>query len=204
MRYRNTSSTKIIFLEKIPLFFIVPLLATILNCFSLLKPPPITFTQTQTAAERQMIGEIKEIDSDGWLLSSIKTSAIGPVEWKKDKMEDLGLGDKLEEYKILSKVLVHTTPEIKRLKGLKYVGENLKGNLSILEDKREKSFDRLYPKQDDKKRVMELVQLVNDTRNKFFELIKNTKLKGGPQEYRKTVEHGEYYEEKGGVWILKE
>jgi hypothetical protein len=175
-----------------------------LNCFSLLKPPPITFTQTQTAAERQMVGEIKEIDSDGWLLSSIKTSAIGPVEWKKDKIEDMGLGDRLEEYKILSKILMHTTPEIKRLKELKFVGENILGNLSILEEKRDKSFDKVYPKKEDKKRLIELVQLVNETRNKFSDLIKNSKLKGGSQDYRKTVEYGEYYEEKRGVWILKE
>lgn len=204
MRYQSINNYIIKLIIKYSPYFSIIFSLLILNCFSLLKPPPITFTQTQTAAERQMVGEIKEFDSDGWLLSSIKTSAIGPVEWKKEKMEDLGLGDKLEEFKILSKILVHTTPEIKRLKGLKYIGENLQGNLSILEEKRDKSFDNIYPKLEDKKRVKELVLLVNETRNKFFELIKNTKFKGGAQDYRKTVEYGEYYEEKRGVWILKE
>ena len=86
------------------------------GCFSLLKPPPITFTQSQTAAERQMIGENKEIESDGWLLSSIKTSAIGPLEWKKDKLEEFKSLEQTEDFKVLYKIILHTTPEIKKLK----------------------------------------------------------------------------------------
>jgi len=177
---------------------------TFFGCFSLLKPPPITFTQSQTAAERQMIGENKEIESDGWLLSSIKTSAIGPVEWKKDKLEEFKSLEQTEDYKVLFKIILHTTPEIKKLKTLKYIGENLQGYLSIIEDKRDPSFDKIYPSQNDKKRIKELIALVNETRNKLFNLIKDSKNKITTKEYLKTVEFGEYYEEKKGVWILKE
>ena len=177
---------------------------TFFGCFSLLKPPPITFTQSQTAAERQMIGENKEIESDGWLLSSIKTSAIGPVEWKKDKLEEFKSLEQTEDYKVLFKIILHTTPEIKKLKTLKYIGENLQGYLSIIEDKRDTSFDKIYPSQNDKKRIKELIVLVNETRNKLFNLIKDSKNKITTKEYLKTVEFGEYYEEKKGVWILKE
>jgi len=174
------------------------------GCFSLLKPPPITFTQSQTAAERQMIGENKEIESDGWLLSSIKTSAIGPVEWKKDKLEEFKSSEQTEDFKVLYKIILHTTPEIKKLKTLKYIGENLQGYLSIIEDKRDPSFDKIYPSQNDKKRIRELIALVNETRNKLFNLIKDSKSKITTKEYLKTVEFGEYYEEKKGIWILKE
>ena len=174
------------------------------GCFSLLKPPPITFTQSQTAAERQMIGENKEIESDGWLLSSIKTSAIGPVEWKKDKLEEFKSLEQTEDFKVLYKIILHTTPEIKKLKTLKYIGENLQGYLSIIEDKRDPSFDKIYSNQNDKKRIKELIALVNETRNKLFNLIKDSKSKITTKEYLKTVEFGEYYEEKKGVWILKE
>ena len=174
------------------------------GCFSLLKPPPITFTQSQTAAERQMIGENKEIESDGWLLSSIKTSAIGPLEWKKDKLEEFKSLEQTEDFKVLYKIILHTTPEIKKLKSLKYIGENLQGYLSIIEDKRDPSFDKIYSSQNDKKRIKELISLVNETRNKLFNLIKDSKNKITTKEYLKTVEYGEYYEEKKGVWILKE
>jgi hypothetical protein len=185
-------------------FFWVILFIPFLGCFSLLKPPPITFTQSQTAAERQMIGENKEIESDGWLLSSIKTSAIGPVEWKKDKSEELKSPEQTEEFKILNKIILHTTPEIKKLKNLKYIGENLQGYLSIIEDKREITFDKIYPNQNDKKRIKELIALVNETRNKLFNLLKDSKNIVSTKEFLKTVEYGEYYEEKKGVWILKE
>ncbi len=174
------------------------------GCFSLLKPPPITFTQSQTAAERQMIGENKEIESDGWLLSSIKTSAIGSLEWKKDKLEEFKSLEQTEDFKVLYKIILHTTPEIKKLKSLKYIGENLQGYLSIIEDKRDPSFDKIYSSQNDKKRIKELISLVNETRNKLFNLIKDSKNKITTKEYLKTVEYGEYYEEKKGVWILKE
>ena len=174
------------------------------GCFSLLKPPPITFTQSQTAAERQMIGENKEIESDGWLLSSIKTSAIGPLEWKKDKLEEFKSLEQTEDFKVLYKIILHTTPEIKKLKYLKYIGENLQGYLSIIEDRRDPSFDKIYSSQNDKKRIKELISLVNETRNKLFNLIKDSKNKITTKEYLKTVEYGEYYEEKKGVWILKE
>jgi len=185
-------------------FFMVIFLLPLLECFSLLKPPPITFTQSQTAAERQMIGENKEIESDGWLLSSVKTSSLGPVEWKKDKLEDFKTSEQNEEFKVLYKIIFHTTPEIKKLKTLKYIGENLQGNLSIIEDRRDPSFDKIYPSQNDKKRIKELIALVNETRNKLFNLIKDSKNKVTSREYLKTVEFGEYYEEKKGVWILKE
>ena len=46
------------------------------NCTTL-RPQAITFTQSQTAAERQMIGEGKDLEKDGWIISSIRTSASG-------------------------------------------------------------------------------------------------------------------------------
>ena len=66
----------------ISMYFLIVLF--FVNCFSTLKPPAITFTQSQTAAEKQMIGEDKELEKDGWLISSIKTSSHGSDEWKKE------------------------------------------------------------------------------------------------------------------------
>ena len=176
-----------------------------MNCFSLLKPPPITFTQAQTVAEKQMIGENRELEPDGWLISSIKTSAVGQINWRKEFSDEFPSPQVEEEYKILFKIIVHTTPEIKLLKQLKYLGEGLDGSLTILDNKKDVKFDKLYKSSEDKKRIIELVKLVNDTRVKLNKIRNSLKSKTEKNEnYISLVETGEYYEEKKGSWVLKQ
>jgi len=43
------------------------------SCFSI-DIPPITLTPARTAAERQLIGEDREIEKDGWLLASARST----------------------------------------------------------------------------------------------------------------------------------
>ena len=176
------------------------------NCFSLLKPPAITFTQSPSSAEKQIIGDNKELESDGWLLSSIKTSAIGPVEWRRENFDEFESIEIANEYKSLLKIILHTTPEIKKLKQLKYIGEGLNGSLAILESKRDPKFDKIYNTKEEVNRVKDLVALVNETRQKVKDIRKNIKNKSNTPEYTylNTVEFGEYFEEKKGNWILKE
>lgn len=175
------------------------------NCFSLLKPPPITFTQSQTVAEKQMLGENRELEPDGWLISSIKTSTVGPIEWRKEFIEEFGDPIEAEEFRKLLKILFHTAPEIKNLKQLHFVGENLKGKLTILETKKDPKFIKFYRTEEKKKKAIELIDLVNKTRDRLNEiLIKNKKRDNVSSNYTQTVEVGEYYEEKLGIWILKE
>jgi len=188
------------------IYLFLQLLIVFNNCFSLLKPPAITFTQSPSSAEKQIIGDNKELESDGWLLSSIKTSAIGPVEWRRENFDEFESTEIADEYKLLLKIILHTTPEIKKIKQLKYVGEGLNGNLVIIESKRDPKFDKLYTTKEEIKRIKDLVSLVNDTRQKIKEIKKNTKNTDKTKEYTylNTVEFGEYFEEKKGNWILKE
>lgn len=176
-----------------------------ISCFSLLKPPPITFTQSQTVAEKQMLGDNKELQPDGWLISSTKTSALGPIEWRKEYREEFENPKDGEEYRLLLKIIFHTAPEIKNLKQLKYVGENMEGSLSILEAKRDPKFDKIYRKEEQKKRANELIQLVNKTRMRIKELlVQNKKVNMILHNKSFPAEIGEYYEERKGIWIIKE
>jgi hypothetical protein len=185
------------------LFFII---ININNCFSLLKPPAITFTQSPSSAEKQIIGDNKELESDGWLLSSIKTSAIGPVEWRRENFDEFESTEIANEYKLYLKIILHTTPEIKKLKQLKYLGEALNGSLAIIENKRDPKFDKVYSTIEEINRVKDLVSLVNDTRQKIKDIRKKiiNYDKSKVYTYLNTVEYGEYFEEKKGIWILKE
>lgn len=191
------------FIRNIIIYFIIVIF---LNCFSLLKPPAITFTQSPSSAEKQIIGDNKELESDGWLLSSIKTSAIGPQEWRRENFDEFESKEITDEYKILLKIILHTTPEIKKLKQLKYLGESLSGLLVILESKRDSNFDKIYKTKEEIIRVKELVKLVNDTRLRITEIRKNIKNNNKTYEnnFHNTIEFGEYFEEKKGIWILKE
>lgn len=74
------------------LFFVSGIFLT--DC--VIKSPLITFTQTQTAAEKQMIGEDRILEKDGWLIASVKNSSAGAEVWKKDfSGENYTLGDKI-------------------------------------------------------------------------------------------------------------
>ena len=192
--------------NKTPIIYLLFFIIIFNNCFSLLKPPAITFTQSPSSAEKQIIGDNKELESDGWLLSSIKTSAIGPVEWRRENFDEFESIETVNEYKSLLKIILHTTPEIKKLKQLKYLGEGLNGSLAILENKRDPKFDKIYNTKEDVNRVKDLVALVNETRQKIKDIRKSIKINSNTTEYTylNTVEFGEYFEEKKGNWILKE
>jgi hypothetical protein len=172
-----------------------------MNCLKL-KPPPITFTQSQTAAEKQMIGSDRELESDGWYISSIKTSAHEPNEWRKNEIESHN--EQNFEFSSLLKILTYTNTEIKLLKKMGYIGEGLDGTLHIQKEI-PIYFSNTYKTNEEKKRVVELIQLVNKSR---LELYKLKESEQPSKDFRKVfyneVEPGELYEYKSNNWIMKE
>jgi uncharacterized protein YdbL (DUF1318 family) len=95
-----------------------------LNCT--LRAPNITFTQTQTASERQMVGEDREIERDGWLISSTKSSSAGADLWQKDVSEG-GKVDK--EFLILLKKHAFLSAEIQSYRWSGQIGESSDGKI---------------------------------------------------------------------------
>lgn len=181
-----------------------------------LKPPPITFTQAQTAAERQMIGEDKSPERDGWIISSIRTSSSGSEIWDKEVLDDeIPDGELDPEIYTALRTIAYSSGEVRDYKKFGFVGESLNGLLRINPlVKTTINYKKFLEKQ---KRVKELVSLVNSSRtevfNKRISLLKNQKLK--PKKYQKEVlkikrvyydmvEDGEFYEMKKGKWGRKD
>lgn len=197
------NTIKIIF----PILFYIMLLAIHVNCsIWSLKPPPITFTQTQTASERQMVGDDKDIEKDGWLISSIKSSSSGSDLWQKE-VADSDTGDR--NHLILLKKLAYLSPELVQYKMKGYAGESFDGrvkrNISIELDAKT-----------DESRLSEVLDKVNRTRTEILEFKIKSEIANNPQAdqkqirnkysnlYYNSVEVGEYFEPSLNKWKKKE
>jgi hypothetical protein len=185
------------------------------NCLSL-TPPTITFTQTPTAAEKQMLGEGKDIEKDGWILSSVRTSTTGSEVWEREHLEKdlLGIVSK-DELFVHYRKLSYYAGDVREFKKKGFIGETLSGKIAINPKYGESIFRKEFPLQ--KERIDEVIRLVNESRvwvvQKRIAQLANYNLK--PEDYQKRkrkiessfyemVESGEFFEYKIGAWKVKE
>jgi len=188
-----------------------------MNCtFLSLRPPAITFTQSQTAAERQMIGEGKDLEKDGWIISSIRTSASGSDVWEKEILDkEIPEGELDEVTYTALKRLAYLSKDVRDFKKKDFIGEALDGQIKINPLLNESRFKKQFP--ESKKQIDELIQMVNESRRIVYEskLQKLNSMNLKEQElikkkdalqlsYYQLVEDGEYYEAKRGKWGRKE
>ena len=195
-------------------FFVIFCLTFCQSCT--VRLPAITFTQSGTAAEKQMIGNDKEIEKDGWILSSVKTSALGSEIWKRENLNsDIYLPENDEEVIIHLKRIAYLAPEIKFFKNKSFIGEALDGKLKVNPIL---NLTKNYNEYSDvKQRVEEILKLNNESRTYLY----NRKSQKIDKEYKdpkkanleKTkilftfynlIEDGEYYEVSNNKWIKKE
>ncbi len=185
------------------------------NCTTL-RPPAITFTQSQTAAERQMIGDGKELEKDGWIISSIRTSASGSDIWEKEILDkEIPEGELDETTYTALKSLAYLAKDVRDFKKKDFIGEALDGQIKVNPLLNESRFKKEFP--ESKTKIDELLKLVNASRKIIhdhkLQKLANANLK--EQELLKqkeilllsfyqTVEDGEYYEAKRGKWGRKE
>lgn len=195
---------------KLTILFLV---FTLSRCFSELRAPAITFTQTQTAAEKQMIGEDRELEKDGWLISSIKTSSSGTEDWRRDETEEEKSSETAKEIISLQRSLAYTAHEIKTLKLAGVLGEGLDGQLHRVDTKTEND---KFSSPESQKKIDELTRLVNTHRTNLRKIFiarkKNLLTEEQLKEYQKSiqleyynaVETGEFFEKGKGKWGKKE
>ncbi|WP_061219295.1 DUF1318 domain-containing protein [Leptospira weilii] len=175
----------------------------------IIKSPSITFTQTQTSSEKQMIGEDRILEKDGWLISSVKTSSAGSEVWRRDFSGDnYAEGDK--DILMSLKVLAYLAPEVKTWKEEGFLAEGLDGKLRI------NPVAGYIPKKETKSRIDSLVALVNEHRGKVIAFRSESGSKTNAKEkaehlkthleqtWYRLVEKGEYYEKSPGKWVRKE
>lgn len=180
-----------------------------------IKSPPITFTQTQTSSEKQMIGEDRILEKDGWLISSIKTSSAGSEVWKKDFSGDTySQGDK--NILISLRALAYLAPEIKTWKEEGFLAEGLDGKLKINPAASEAGLRNELSKKEVRSRIDALISIANEHRNQIVSSRSASDSKTISKEESATlrlhleqtwyrlVEKGEYYEKSPGKWIRKE
>ncbi len=178
--------------------------------------PAITFTQSGTAAEKQMIGNDKEIEKDGWILSSVKTSALGSEIWKRENLNnEIYLPENDEEVVLHLKRIAYLAPEIKMYKNKSFVGESLDGKVKVNPNLNLTKYSSEYP--DLKARVEEIIRLTNESRS-FLHTKKSERIdtefkdpkKANTEKnksifiYYNLVEDGDYYEISKNKWVKKE
>ncbi|WP_078129295.1 DUF1318 domain-containing protein [Leptospira alexanderi] len=175
----------------------------------IIKSPSITFTQTQTSSEKQMIGEDRILEKDGWLISSVKTSSAGSEVWRRDFLGDNYAGEDKDILMSL-KVLAYLAPEVKTWKEEGFLAEGLDGKLRI------NPAAGYLSKKEVKSRIDSLITLVNEHRGKVIAFRSESGSKTDSKEksehlkihlqqtWYRLVEKGEYYEKSPGKWVRKE
>lgn len=124
-----------------------------------MKAPSITFTQTQTSAEKQIVGESRDLEENGWLIASNQTSSSGANEWKKESFT----GQYGDVFAASAKFLVYLEEDVSKYKKMWIIGESYTGELKFVDGKM-KSIDER-----ELKRVKEVVLLVNQHRKILLE-----------------------------------
>ncbi|TGN10380.1 DUF1318 domain-containing protein [Leptospira ilyithenensis] len=174
-----------------------------------LKVPPITITNAQTAAEKQMVGEDRDLEKDGWLVSSIQSSSGGANGNKQ--INTSGNPDSDLQGNLLR--IQYLTPEVKRYKMHWMIGEGIGGILKLNPIANTSPFYSQYENPAKKKRIEDVVLLINESRKTIIEKQLEAEKKKGKKEeelsafrlslidsYQKSVLAGEFYESKPGKW----
>lgn len=182
-----------------------------------LKAPPITFTQTATAAEKQMLGEDKDIENDGWILASIRTSATGSKVWKREVLDrTIDYPDYDDEVFSALRKLSYFSGEVYEFKKKGFIGESLSGELKINPNHRASLYYQEYPAKE--KRIEFILVEINRTRDyirsrkiasiqddkTLSNADKETKILELKKAFYRTVEKGEFFEEKPGEWKIRQ
>ncbi|MCW7489292.1 DUF1318 domain-containing protein [Leptospira meyeri] len=186
------------------------ILSLLLGCKSFLnlKVPPITITNAQTAAEKQMVGEDRELEKEGWMIASIQSSSNG-----RSNREKLATDDSDPDIKAHRIRLNYLMPELKRYKMHGIVGETPVGLVKLNPLASGLPSYAQYEIPAKRKRVEDVVLFLNESRKIIWEKeILNQKKKGKKEEeliqfkqtlldeYYKSVSAGEYYETINGRW----
>ncbi|MES0489190.1 MAG: hypothetical protein ABUK01_04310 [Leptospirales bacterium] len=94
--------------------------------------PPITFTGSKTATEKQIIGEESELEEDVWMISSAKTTSEVDIE-EGESADELRQVEQENRYMYRAfSIMDAFSDELSELKRDRVVGENNDGLLTNL------------------------------------------------------------------------
>lgn len=172
------------------------------------KVPPITITNAQTAAEKQMVGEDRELEKEGWMIGSIQSSTNGQTNQEKSEKEDSD--PEIRAHRIR---LNYLSPEIKKYKSHGILGETPQGFVKLNPLASSLPTYIHYELPAKRKRVEDVILFLNESRKFIMEKELSSHKKKGMKEdelvrvkqslideYYKTISIGEYYETGTGRW----
>ncbi|TGL59780.1 DUF1318 domain-containing protein [Leptospira jelokensis] len=173
-----------------------------------LKVPPITITNAQTAAEKQMVGEDRELEKEGWMIGSIQSSTNG-----QNNQERLAKEDSDPEIRAHRVRLNYLSTEIKKYKADGILGETPLGFVKINPLASSLPTYVHYEIPAKRKRVEDVILFLNESRKFIMEKEISTQKKKGKKEdellklkqslideYYKNISIGEYFETTLGRW----
>lgn len=189
------------------LFFFISLLisfscASSPSCISV-TPPKISFTGKQSAIERQIVGEYKEIEKDAWIVSSIKTTIS-----RSKSSESLSAGDK-ELYRALKVIEFHQM-KIRSYKNEGALGESYNGYISY------RPINKYERNKHEKEILFKIIDEENRARLTVFKRTLFLRLKRQPaedeissfgqsfaREMRAMGQKGDWVQNKNSNWTFK-
>ena len=96
--------------------------------------PPITLTSTQTAIERQLVGEEIQLEPNGWLLASSKNTTNN-LKFENNKIDKIDVNEKVKlerRYQIEKGVLDYYEKNMLEYTNLNLIGESYEGYLIVV------------------------------------------------------------------------
>ncbi len=178
--------------------------------------PSLTMTLTPTSSQRQMVGESRELEKDGWVISSVRTSATGSSIWEKEVLDSEIPERELDDETYLSlRTLAYFSRELREYKKKGFVGEGQNGEAKVNPLMKETLYAKEFPKS--KSRVEDFLKILNASRKtvygKRLNLLSKEKLNEAEMNKKKSqlilayfnlVEEGEYFESRIGKWSRKD
>jgi len=166
--------------------------------------PPITLTPARTAAERQLIGENREIEKDGWLVASAQNSAIPETQTETGAT----VAEARRLYRELSVLDFYTEP-MRDYMSSGILGENREGKLELLP---ESFWLNVRRSSQDSINAAKVASEINRSRAwifSYFQNLESKNTKPDPESverrykksYRDRARIGEWIQEDSGRWI---
>ncbi|EPG76381.1 hypothetical protein LEP1GSC058_1226 [Leptospira fainei serovar Hurstbridge str. BUT 6] len=166
-----------------------------------------------------MLGEDRNLEKDGWLIASIKTSSSGSEIWERDLVRESFSDPDDRTLYIALRTLAYLARETKEYSASGILAEGLDGRIRINPKAKEAGAEKVLSKPEFKNRLDELLKITNESRDLIVQgkLRKAASLPGKSMtekektelrqsvllSWYRSVGAGEYYESSVGVWKKK-
>ncbi len=156
--------------------------------------PPVTLTPARTAAEKQLIGEHREIEENGWLIASAKNTAESDAS-----LQTAGSGE-IRSFFRDAGILEFYNDLVLRYKSEGLLGENSSGRLEIVPAAVSGRKGRMAGG-DEAENAARVAREVNEARARALEYVKKSREDEEILRPFFSVRPGDWKKTRNGEWI---